>query len=128
MPCRVQSLITLFLFSLLSLSSAYATPSTKDGELAKTEQNTTNDAGKVNINTAGVSELQNLKGIGKKRAEQIVKDREQNGPFSSPQELTRIKGIGPKTVEKNLEFITVGTSAVQNGSESKKDSAGSSQK
>lgn len=72
------------------------------------DQSAASEAGKVNINTASASELQSLKGIGKKRAEQIVKDRETNGPFSSPQDLTRIKGIGPKTVEKNLAIISVG--------------------
>ena len=65
----------------------------------------------IDINTASAAELAQLKGIGKKRAAQIVKDREENGPFSSPQDLTRIKGIGPKTVSKNLGMITVSAPA-----------------
>ena len=61
----------------------------------------------IDINTASVAELMQLKGIGKKRAEMIVKDREENGPYQSPSELTRVKGIGPKTVAKNTSRLRV---------------------
>lgn len=60
----------------------------------------------VNINSANASELaENLKGIGPKKAQAIVKFREANGPFYSAQELVKVKGIGVKTVEKNLQDI-----------------------
>jgi len=64
----------------------------------------------ININTATAEELvkAKLKGIGKARAEAIVKDRAANGPFSSVQDLTRVKGIGKKTIEHNGARLTVG--------------------
>ena len=62
----------------------------------------------VNINSATVYELaENLKGIGPKKAQAIVKYREKNGPFFSAEELTNVKGIGPKTIEKNRQDILV---------------------
>ena len=62
---------------------------------------------RVNINTAGAAELQTLPGIGQVRAEQIVADREANGPFQTPEEITRVSGIGQGTLEQILDYITV---------------------
>ena len=62
----------------------------------------------ININTASAAELTQLKGIGAKRAEKIVQDREKNGRFASVDDLTRVKGIGPKTVENNRARMTAG--------------------
>ncbi len=62
----------------------------------------------VNINTATAEELaENLKGVGPKKALAIIEYRETNGPFFAPEELINVKGIGPKTLEKNLEDINV---------------------
>ena len=44
------------------------------------------------MNTAAASELQRIKHIGPKRAEDLLSLR----PFHSLDDLTRIKGIGPK--------------------------------
>ncbi|MFT7529290.1 MAG: competence protein ComEA [Gammaproteobacteria bacterium] len=63
-------------------------------------------AGPVNINSADADALAaNLVGVGDKIAAAIVADREQNGPFSSIEELMRVKGIGVKTLEKNRESL-----------------------
>ena len=62
----------------------------------------------ININDADVEELQeNLIGVGPKKALAIVEYREANGPFYSAEELINVKGIGPKTLEKNKESILV---------------------
>ena len=62
----------------------------------------------VNINEADVEELaENLVGVGPKKAMAIIEYREANGPFYSPEELVNVKGIGPKTLEKNLQNIIV---------------------
>lgn len=62
----------------------------------------------VNVNTASAEELaEGLSGIGVTKALAIVKYREDNGYFSTPEGLTQIKGIGQKTVDKlrdQLEF------------------------
>jgi competence protein ComEA len=64
------------------------------------------DAAKVNINTASVEELTQLKRVGQKYAEKIVAFREANGPFKSADELVNVPGIGVKTIEANRDVIT----------------------
>ena len=60
----------------------------------------------VNINTATAAELARLDGIGETKALAIVADRDTNGPFQSEGDLTRVRGIGDVTVEKNAGRIT----------------------
>ena len=64
--------------------------------------------GKLDINTATLEELQSLPGIGEKRAALILADREQNGPFRFPEDVTRVKGIGEEILEEMVDYITVG--------------------
>lgn len=63
--------------------------------------------GLVNINTAGASELQTLSGVGEATARAIIEDRESNGPFSSPEDLMRVSGIGEKKYAKIKDHICV---------------------
>ncbi len=62
----------------------------------------------VNVNTATVDELSTLTGIGKVKAEAIVAYREAHGPFKTADDLTRVKGLGNKTVEKLQHEVTFG--------------------
>ena len=64
------------------------------------------EAKKININQASAEEIAILKNIGPKYAERIVQYREANGPFKSPEDLMKVQGIGPKTLELNKELIT----------------------
>jgi competence protein ComEA len=65
-------------------------------------------AGAVNINTADAETLAvELTGIGPALAAEIVRDREQNGRYDSPDALTRVKGVGTRIVEMNRENIRV---------------------
>lgn len=61
----------------------------------------------VNINTATIEELQTLSGVGEATARVIVEDREQNGPFASPEDLMRVSGIGEKKFAKVRDYICV---------------------
>ena len=63
---------------------------------------------KVNINTADAGTLQTLPGIGEKRAADIIADREANGPFRYPEDITRVKGIGEETLAELIDYITTG--------------------
>ena len=61
----------------------------------------------ININTADVSTLASLNGIGQSKAEAIVAYREANGPFAVTADLANVKGIGERTIEKNAARLTV---------------------
>jgi competence protein ComEA len=63
---------------------------------------------RIDINAASWPELTQLDGIGPSLAKRIVDDREENGPFASVNDLQRVSGIGPKTLEKNLHWLRVG--------------------
>jgi competence protein ComEA len=65
------------------------------------------DAAKININKASAEELTQLKGIGPSLAAKIIDYRDKNGPFKSPDDITKISGIGPKTYENNKDLIAV---------------------
>lgn len=61
----------------------------------------------VNINTAGLAELDALPGVGPATAQAIIDDREANGPFTAPEDLMRVSGIGEKKFEKLKSSICV---------------------
>lgn len=63
--------------------------------------------GKVNVNTAGVSELTLLPRVGPSVAGRILEFREENGLFQAPEDLLLVRGIGEKTFELIEPFITL---------------------
>jgi competence protein ComEA len=66
-------------------------------------------AAPVNINTASAKEIaSSLSGIGEKKALAIVEYRKVHGDFHSANDLTKVKGIGKKTVANNVEEILLG--------------------
>lgn len=67
---------------------------------------------KININTASVEELTQLKGVGEKIAASIVAYRTANGPFKTVQDLDLVKGIGPKILADNAAILTVGAPVI----------------
>jgi competence protein ComEA len=62
---------------------------------------------KININTADVTELQKLPGIGPSIAARIVEYRVQNGPFRAVEEITGVRGIGEARLNNLRNSITV---------------------
>ena len=69
-------------------------------------QNTKNNS-LVNINTATTKELSSITGIGVSKASNIVKYREENGNFSSIEDIKNVSGIGDSLFEKIKKYITV---------------------
>ena len=61
----------------------------------------------VNLNRASTMELETLPGIGPATAAEIVNDRSVNGPFSSVDDLVRVSGVGPATLEKLRDVVSV---------------------
>ncbi|MBN2383780.1 helix-hairpin-helix domain-containing protein [bacterium] len=59
----------------------------------------------LNINTASIAELDSLPGISRAIAERIVDYRNNNGPFTSAEQLLEVNGIGSKTLEKFGDLI-----------------------
>lgn len=62
-------------------------------------------AGQMDINNASLTELTDLPGIGPVLAQRIVEYRTEHGPFSAPEDLMNIKGIGPAKLAKILPYI-----------------------
>ena len=62
-------------------------------------------SGKVNVNQADLSQLETLPGIGAKKAQAIIDYRTANGSFHSLEDLGKVKGIGPKMLEKLKDLV-----------------------
>lgn len=61
----------------------------------------------ININTAGLSELDKLPGVGPTRAQQIIDYRNTNGLFQKPNDIMKVKGIGQATYDKMKGMIEI---------------------
>jgi len=81
--------------------SGAAGPST-DGSTANADP-----SAPINVNTASETQLEDLPGIGPTLAAAIVAERERNGPFRSPDDLTRVHGIGAGRLAQLRDFVTV---------------------
>ena len=85
--CKKSYLITLFLIIAAFSQNSFA------GEV-------------ININKADTSAFQLLKGIGEKKSKMIVLYRKKHGQFKTINDLTAVKGIGPKTIQKNKAMLS----------------------
>ena len=56
---------------------------------------------KISLNQASVDQLQQLQGVGLKKAQAIVAYRQTQGPFKTIDELQQVRGIGPAIFAKN---------------------------
>lgn len=82
---------------------------TQDGATEKTALPSPAAAGeKINVNEATAEELTAIPGIGEKLAQAIVTEREKSGPYLYPEDLLRVSGIGEESLQRLLDYITVG--------------------
>lgn len=63
----------------------------------------------VDLNAAGKEKLEELPGVGPVLAERIVRHREEEGPFSSVQDLTEVRGIGPAKLREMKDEVRAGS-------------------
>lgn len=61
----------------------------------------------LDLNQASKDELESLPGIGPEKAEDILAYREAFGPFESVEDLLKVEGIGPKTLESIRQFLVI---------------------
>ena len=61
----------------------------------------------IDINSADKEVLMSVKGIGEKRAEAIIKHRNENGPFQSIDQLVEVKGVSQSLVDANRENLSI---------------------
>ena len=69
---------------------------------------------KVDVNSATKEELMTLSGVGEKVAVKIIAYRDNYGPFETAADMMKVKGIGPKTLEKNKDRIIVKMTKISN--------------
>ena len=63
----------------------------------------------IDINSATAKEFERLPGIGPQIAGRIVAYREKNGAFKRVDDITKVRGIGPKTLERLRPHLTMST-------------------
>jgi competence ComEA-like helix-hairpin-helix protein len=63
---------------------------------------------RLNVNRAGAAQLQSLPQIGPALAERIVADRQANGAFANLDDVQRVSGMGPRTLERIRPFVVCG--------------------
>ena len=94
------------LFLGLALFIAYSPSEPKPLVLRTLSQSEPGVPYRLDLNSATASELDSLPGIGPVLAQNILARREENGPFSSPEDLLTVDGIGQKTLDKIEPYIT----------------------
>lgn len=75
--------------------------------IQETNTSSTNLSGSININKATETELETLPGIGASLASRIIEYREQNGKFSSIEDIKNVSGIGESKYNNIKDFICV---------------------
>ncbi|MFS0561781.1 ComEA family DNA-binding protein [Terribacillus sp. 179-K 1B1 HS] len=75
--------------------------------IVQTEGSSGDSPDKININQADAEELTELNGVGEAKAQAIIAFREENGPFTSIDQLTEVPGIGEKSLENMKDQISL---------------------
>ncbi len=86
----------------VSISTSRSNPSASSKQASQLSSGT-----KVSLNSANLEQLQQLNGVGAKKAQAIIDYRNQNGKFNSIDDLQKVKGIGPKLLEKNKSQLSL---------------------
>jgi competence protein ComEA len=98
-------MVGLGLMAALALASSAGAGQKKDDDSAGKKAT----SAVVNINSATLSELETLPGIGARTAQRIVEYRQKNGGFKKIEELMNVQGVGEKSFLKIRDRLTIGT-------------------
>jgi competence protein ComEA len=97
---------------VLLLAAAFAlSPALSRAVASSRPASTVSMADPIDVNQASAAELSLLPGVGPSLAAAIVADRESRGAFRRPQDLDRVRGIGPAILARILPHVTVGSPA-----------------
>ncbi|RAU47628.1 MULTISPECIES: helix-hairpin-helix domain-containing protein [unclassified Pseudomonas] len=102
--------LSSLLFALIASTSIAATaaPAAVPSQPPAAATTAAEQSGKVNLNSANAETLQKeLSGIGASKAAAIVAYREENGAFTSVDELIEVKGIGKALLDKNRDKLAL---------------------
>jgi competence protein ComEA len=80
---------------------------TEEVPIAENHLNPPAARAKINVNQASASELERVPGLGPKLSRRIVEYREANGTFQKLEDLVKVQGIGPISLEKIRDYLAV---------------------
>lgn len=87
--------------------SSSSSKSTTEATSSKPSTKKTDLTTKVNLNTATLEQLCTLVGIGPAKAQAIIDYRTEHGAFTTIEDITKVKGIGPATLNKNKDRLEI---------------------
>jgi len=86
---------------------AGSSPKTRSAKSHGSSGKKTGPARPLDLNKATESQLLSLPGVGPSTAKAILAWRAGQGPFTAPEDLLKVKGIGPKKFEALRRFVLV---------------------
>jgi len=93
--------------SIFAARSQHHLESSMDDDVARHDSAVSASSSLININSASKEELMQLPGIGLTMAERIIQYRKEHGPFQNVEDLQNVKGIGKKKFERIAPFVKV---------------------
>jgi competence protein ComEA len=96
----------LLVLSALAIQTPAVHAQPADSETAQANEGTSQQQ-RIDLNSATVEQLITLPGVGQSKAKAIIKYREEVGPFLEVAQLTQVKGIGEKMLNKIEGYVQV---------------------